>query len=119
LRKRFDLPISKNDADIRIVVVETEGVIIGMIVDSVLEVLRIHKSAIEPPAPIVANIDSAFIKGVAKVDDRLIIMLDVHEVLTTQEKKHLNDVSNKRAMLEDAESKKTGKNKQAESESED
>ncbi|HAR63166.1 MAG: chemotaxis protein CheW [Candidatus Margulisiibacteriota bacterium] len=98
LRKRFSLDVTQMSAETRIVVIEITGIVIGMIVDAVSEVLRIPHSSVEPPSPIVANIDSDFIKGVGKLDDRLIIILDVHKIFSNQEKDHLHEVANKRAM---------------------
>lgn len=98
LRKRFSLTISEVNAETRIVVIEISGVIIGMIVDAVQEVLRIPQSSIEPPSPIVANIDSDFIKGVGKLEDRLIIILDVNRIFTSQERDHLNEVASKKSL---------------------
>ncbi len=67
LRKRFGLPLRDATKETRIVVVETNGSKVGMIVDEVSEVLRESEDAIEPPSPIVTSMDSAFITGIAKV----------------------------------------------------
>lgn len=89
LRQRFGLPAAKRTKDSRIVVVEMSGTTVGIVVDGVSEVLRVNPDSIEPPSPIVTTIDSAFIKGIAKVNDRLIILLDMGQVLNTQEKSEL------------------------------
>jgi purine-binding chemotaxis protein CheW len=59
------------------------------VVDGVSEVLSVTEEDIEPPSPIVMTIDSAFITGIAKVDDRLIILLDLGRVLSTGERADL------------------------------
>ncbi|MBA4386237.1 MAG: hypothetical protein C0410_16005 [Anaerolinea sp.] len=56
-----------------------------MIVTAVSEVLTIDDSVIEPPPPIVSNINSEFIVGVAKIDKRLVILLDLAKVLSVDE----------------------------------
>jgi purine-binding chemotaxis protein CheW len=89
LRKRFSLPAEDATRETRIVVVEMDGETVGMVVDAVLEVLRVSEEAIEPPSPIVTTVDSAFIKGIAKVDERLIILLDLGQVLSVEEKADL------------------------------
>jgi purine-binding chemotaxis protein CheW len=89
LRKRFSLPAEDATRETRIVVVEMDGETVGMVVDAVLEVLRVPEEAIEPPSPIVTTVDSAFIKGIAKVDERLIILLDLGQVLSVEEKADL------------------------------
>jgi purine-binding chemotaxis protein CheW len=86
LRQRFGLPRGRATKDTRIVVVEMNGSTVGIVVDGVSEVLRINPEAIEPPSPIVTTVHSAFIKGIAKVGERLVILLDLAQVLTTSEK---------------------------------
>lgn len=85
LRRRFNLPAGATSKETRIVVVEMNGATVGMIVDGVSEVLQVSDEAVEPPSPIVMTIDSAFIRGIAKVDERLIILLDLSQVLSGQE----------------------------------
>jgi len=82
LHRRFGLPAQDAGKDARIVVAESAGNKVGMMVDAVLEVRRIPEPAIEPPSPLVTSIDSDFITGIAKVgEDRLIILLDLVRVL--------------------------------------
>jgi purine-binding chemotaxis protein CheW len=98
LRNRFGLPLGETTKDSRIVVVEVDGVRVGMVVDAVTEVLTVAEEAVEPPSPIVTAVDSArpmsgFITGIAKVGGngneqgggRLIILLDLAKVLSNEE----------------------------------
>ncbi len=85
LRKRFNLEVKEYDKNTRIVVVDINGSIMGMVVDSVSEVLRLPSNTIEPPPEIVANINSEYIKGVAKLEDRLLIFLDLSKVIDANE----------------------------------
>lgn len=80
LRKRFDLPRTDRNEHNRIVVVEVHGRVIGFIVDRVHEVLRISSSIVEPAPQMVCSIDSDFIAGVGKLDDRLLILLDLSKL---------------------------------------
>ncbi|RCK72353.1 MAG: Positive regulator of CheA protein activity (CheW) [Anaerolineae bacterium] len=101
LRKRFglsgrDQSSESTQDDKRIVVVSMDGMKIGMIVDAVSEVLRVQEEAIEPPPPMVTTINSAFITGIAKVGERLIILLDLAKVLTVSEK---DEVANLEAVV--------------------
>lgn len=73
----------------RIIIVEVSGQTIGMIVDSVQEVLRIPVSAIEPPPPVVNGIDAAYLRGIAILEERLIILLDQNKILMEEEKDQL------------------------------
>jgi purine-binding chemotaxis protein CheW len=86
LQKRFGMPAQEKTNETRIMVANVEGVKIGMIVSAVSEVLTIEDKVIEPPPPMVSNINSEFIIGVAKIDKRLVILLDLAKVLTTEEK---------------------------------
>lgn len=85
LRKRFNLEVKEYDKDTRIVVVDISGNIMGMVVDSVSEVLRLPSDTIEPPPEIVTGINSEYIKGVAKLEDRLLIFLDLSKVIDVNE----------------------------------
>jgi purine-binding chemotaxis protein CheW len=92
LRKRFGLPVGEITKETRIVNVEMDGTKVGMVVDAVTEVLRVAEEDVEPPSPIVSTVDSAFIIGIAKVDERLVILLDLAKVLSTDEQAELHTV---------------------------
>lgn len=81
LRKKFGLDIKEVDAQSRIIVVDI-GSTVGLIVDSVSEVLRISSDTIEPPPPITGGIGSEYIRGIGKLEDRLIILLDIDKLLS-------------------------------------
>lgn len=81
LRKRFGLDIKEIDSQSRIIVVDI-GATVGLIVDSVSEVLRISSDTIEPPPPITGGIGSEYIMGIGKLEDRLIILLDIDRLLS-------------------------------------
>lgn len=85
LRKRFKLPRQETHKNNRIVVVDMSGAKVGMVVDAVSEVLRVPAEAVEPPSPLVSTTDTAFIRGIAKVDDRLVILVDLAKVLSKDE----------------------------------
>jgi purine-binding chemotaxis protein CheW len=85
LRKRFGLPSIENNRDTRIVVVFLNKTKVGMVVDGVSEVLRVQVEDIEPTPPMVSTADTTFIRGIAKLDGRLITLLDLSKVLSTSE----------------------------------
>jgi purine-binding chemotaxis protein CheW len=89
LHKRFGMSAHERTNETRIVVANVDGLKIGMIVSAVSEVLTIDDNVIEPPPPMVSNVNSEFITGVAKIDKRLVILLDLGKVLTSEEKKQL------------------------------
>ncbi len=82
LRKRFGLVGHEFTAQSRIIVVNIDNRVLGLLVDSVTEVLQIPAHTIEPPPPLVAGIDAAYIKGIGKFEDRLLILLDLGKVLS-------------------------------------
>lgn len=84
-RKRFGLPIREPDDSTRIVIVEAENQIVGILVDSVAEVANLRTSEIET-APNVGNDESAkYIQGVSSQDSELLILVDVNKLLTDEE----------------------------------
>ena len=85
LRRRFGMARKEHDKSTRIVVVELSGKVVGFVVDAVSEVLRIPKSVTEPPPPIVAGIEAEYITAVGKLEDRLLILLDLEKVLSSTE----------------------------------
>lgn len=93
-RTRLGMERVEQTKDTRIIVVDVESRIIGFIVDSVSEVLRIPRNITEAPPEIVAGIDSEFIKSVGKLEDRLLILIDLDMVLSVDEKKEINNVTN-------------------------
>ncbi|NLK00047.1 MAG: purine-binding chemotaxis protein CheW [Clostridia bacterium] len=89
LRKRFNLETSEETQSSRIIVVELNDITVGMIVDSVSEVLRLPKENTEPTPPMVSGVDSAYLKGVGKWGEQLIILLDINKVLYKEEQEQI------------------------------
>jgi purine-binding chemotaxis protein CheW len=92
LRKRFGLQTRGHDKNTRIIVIEISNMIVGFVVDSVSEVLRIPASTVEPPPPMVAGLESEYISGVGKLEDRLLILLDLNRLLSREERSVLSQV---------------------------
>jgi len=84
LRKRFGLELAPPDKQNRIVVVEIKDTVLGFIVDSVSEVLRIPAETVEPP-PQLGKVRQEYVSGVGKLDDRLLILLDVDRLMSGDE----------------------------------
>lgn len=80
LRVRLDIPPKPHDRDTRIVITASDDQKIGLIVDSVGQVLKIPESKIEPPPPLKEGIDIELLKGVCHVGDRLIVLLELPKV---------------------------------------
>ena len=85
LRKRLSLKVRAQTNDSRIVVVDIGGKDVGVIVDGVTEVLRIPLASVEPPSQMIASGDATYIRGIAKLADKLVILLDLDRVLSGSE----------------------------------
>lgn len=79
LRRMFGLGDKQWDNTSRIIVVDV-GVVLGMIVDSVSEVLRVSSNIIDPPPSMTTSISSEHVKGIGKLNDRLLILLDIDKL---------------------------------------
>ncbi|MDD5189628.1 MAG: chemotaxis protein CheW, partial [Dehalococcoidales bacterium] len=82
LRKRFGMENIAHSNAARIMVVHTGGQDVGMVVDSVAEVLRISSESVEPPSSVVSGAEATFVQGIAKLADKLVILLDIDKLLT-------------------------------------
>lgn len=85
LRKRVGVEKCEFQKSTRIIVVELEEQQVGFIVDVVSQVLRIPTDTIEPPPEMVTGVGSEYIRGVARVEDRLLMFLDLKRVLSQTE----------------------------------
>lgn len=86
LSKQFDLPASGYGEETRIVVVDVDDNTVGMLVDSVPEVLRISAEDIDPTPSLIENrIDTRYIEGIGKLEDRLFVLLKLGKVLSPEE----------------------------------
>jgi len=91
LAKRLDLPSKGRTETSRIMVVEVSENTVGMIVDSVSEVLRLPADDIEAtPALIETEVHEQYLRGVGKMGERLLILLDLNEVLSSEEIHHMS-----------------------------
>lgn len=93
LRKRFGLPTVEVDKNTRIIVVEIKDKTIGFIVDEVNEVLRISTDITEKPPELVVSVNSKYITDVAKLEDRLLILLDLEKALLNEELEGMEKIS--------------------------
>jgi purine-binding chemotaxis protein CheW len=89
LRSRFGMPRAEHTKNTRIVVTEIGTKRVGMVVDSVSEVLRLPAEHIEPAPEMITGVDTEYIRGVGKIEDRLIILLDLAKIVSGAEKREL------------------------------
>jgi purine-binding chemotaxis protein CheW len=87
LRKRLKLDGAARDKKNRILVTEVGGRVIGLIVDEVSEVLKLAQDRIEPPPDMVNSAGAEYITGVGKLEDKIILLLDLGKVLSVDDLK--------------------------------
>ncbi len=92
LRKRFGFTEKEYQDATRIMVVDISGQTLGLVVDAVNEVVKIAGDCIEPP-PQSFVMNAQFVQGIAKLADRLVILLDIDRILTSQENVMLKEVA--------------------------
>jgi len=111
LRKRFGLEGTERGKETRIVVLNSEGQAIGVIVDSVAEVLRVSSDAIEPPSSMITTADSEYLLGIVKLPDRLVILLDTGRVLSREDHNKLATMASREEAKGEAkkQERRTGK----------
>ena len=85
LRVRFGLPEAELSDESRIMVLQACGKTIGIMVDAVSEVLRVKHDQIAPPPPTVAGLGRDYLSGLVKLDNRLLILLDIDKIFGEEE----------------------------------
>jgi purine-binding chemotaxis protein CheW len=93
LRKRFNLPAVDRTDESRIIIVEVEERMVGLTVDSVSEVIRLSNKQIQEAPNQVAGEQTNLIMGVGKIDERMLIILNLERILTSEEQIALEDIS--------------------------
>ncbi|HWK89380.1 MAG TPA: chemotaxis protein CheW [Longimicrobium sp.] len=86
LRRRFELAQATHDDDTRIVLVEFGAERLGLVVDAVTEVLRVPETAISSPPAYIKGLAAEFVRGIVRLDERLVILVDMDRVLSSQER---------------------------------
>ncbi|MGE5704404.1 MAG: chemotaxis protein CheW [Clostridia bacterium] len=90
LRSRFALEEATYSESTRIIIVAVGELEVGLIVDAANDVIDIPVSSIEPPPEVVGGVEAAYLRGVAKLEKRLLILLNLDKVLNTEEIKQLD-----------------------------
>ena len=80
LRMKFGFPATEDGDQTRIIVLEYGGRETGFVVDRVHEVLRIDSSVVDPTPEVMGTVDADFIRGIAKLEERLLIVLDLEKL---------------------------------------
>lgn len=89
LRKRFEVHDLRYDDETRIVLVDFGGERLGLVVDEVSEVMRVAETAVTPPPQYVKGLAAEFIRGIVRLDGRMVVLLDLDRILSSQERMQL------------------------------
>ncbi|WP_232697053.1 chemotaxis protein CheW [Brevibacillus daliensis] len=92
LRSRFSLEEAEPTDATRVIIVAVDELEVGLIVDSANDVVDIPLQAIAPPPAVVGGVEAAYLRGVAKLEKRLLILLNLDKVLSTDEIKQLDAI---------------------------
>ena len=95
LSKRFGFAEKQQDEQSRIIIMDIQGITIGVIVDSVSEVLRIPSDTVDPAPNVATELGTEFIEGIAKMEDRLIILIDMDLLIERSESVDMLEASHK------------------------
>lgn len=90
LRERFGLEQEENTENTRIIIVAVDAMEVGLIVDAANDVVDIQESMIEQPPSVVGGVQAVYLSGVAKLADRLLILLNLAKVLSPEEIQQLS-----------------------------
>lgn len=85
LRKRFNLEESSYSEDTRIIIVSANEIAVGLIVDAANDVIDVPANSVEPAPEVVGGIKASYLDGVAKLDSRLLVLLNLEKVLNPEE----------------------------------
>lgn len=89
MARRFNLPLSEKSNDCKIIVSKQQESKVGIIVDVVSEVRDVKVENIETPPEIVAGISKRYMRGLIKIDNKIIIFLNLSTILTDEEKRQI------------------------------
>jgi purine-binding chemotaxis protein CheW len=86
LRRRFELPPAPAASETRTLVLNVAGEWIGVVVDAVTEVAAFDRAAVAPPPRLFRGLAAEYLKGIIRRADRLVIFLDVDQLLSSAER---------------------------------
>lgn len=85
LRLRFDIEEEDYSNSTRVIIVALQDMEVGLIVDAANDVIDVRVDSIEPQPEVVGVVQAEYISGVAKIEKRLLILLDLEKVLSPEE----------------------------------
>lgn len=93
LKKRFLIGGLNLTESTRIIIIRLDQMEIGLVVDEVLEIIRLNNNDVDPTPPIISGIDKKYIMGIGKLTGkRLLILINLEKILSLQEIKEIEDM---------------------------
>lgn len=92
LKKRFNIPEKQADSDTRIIINNIAGKDVGFVVDEASQVIKIDDAEIEDAPDIIKGSDRQYIQGVGKVNEQIVILLNLEKILNEDEQKAVNSI---------------------------
>ena len=91
LRKRFGMPEIEYTKKNKIIIIDFRKRLIGLIVDMVSEVITLNEKEVEPSLPTIGGLKAEFISGIGKINDMLIIIIEIHRIISSGENITVNE----------------------------
>ncbi len=92
LREKFGIDTIAYSEKTRVIILETSGKKIGIIVDTVSKVIQVEEKDIAPPPNAITGDDNQFISGVIRLEDKLIILLDIGNMFSEETISQLHEI---------------------------
>ncbi|WP_018247228.1 chemotaxis protein CheW [Orenia marismortui] len=100
LRKKFGLELRDYDNFTVIIVLEIKDKIVGVIVDQVSDIISFSKEDIQDDLDFGSEVDMTFIRGMAKLEDRLVMLLELNKIVSFEEFRRINKLNSKESKEE-------------------
>ncbi len=97
MRKRFGMGPPAESQDDKVIIANVERKIVGLMVDDVTEVLPVTRAEIQPPPRVIRGVESTYLHGVCRYEDDILMILNLDEILSAEEKVSLTAISGKSA----------------------
>ena len=94
LTRRFNLENTLNEEESKVIIISVNNTLIGLAVEEVKEILRVDTENISDPPEMTQNIKKNYIKGIARLEERLLILLDIDEIFSREEIEKIEEMGN-------------------------
>ena len=92
LQKRLNLNTENNEQEQKVIIVEVEEMLVGMKVDEVEGIIRLNEEDIGNAPQLARDINQSYVQGVGRMEERLLILLDLTAIFSSQEVKQLEEL---------------------------